>query len=160
MLVRNRPHCIPILCPVSTPNIAGMTQARRVRPSVAIESERHTVLSKFLPAIVHSRIPRLPSLRRSLTSVSFSGKRPMQDRWSDRNLSGSASPPPRYSQKPSHDGFVVYPVSDAEDSEGAISEGVTVHDRPSSSSNSPPPPFKPSEPESGIIWKYANQGTY
>ncbi|KAF2493403.1 hypothetical protein BU16DRAFT_465241 [Lophium mytilinum] len=108
----------------------------------------------MLPTLVQSRIPRFSSLRRSVND--FRG-RPDHARSSSESAwtSGSETPPPRYSSRQEirvSDRISAF-TADASESEAETS----AYERPVSSSSTPPA-FGLSEQQSGVNWKYANQG--
>ncbi|KAF1997346.1 hypothetical protein P154DRAFT_547402 [Amniculicola lignicola CBS 123094] len=108
----------------------------------------------LLPAVVQSRIPVLPSLRKSL--IDFRGRAMHSKSPSlDSNLSAPETPPPRYTSRPGSATPSQESVA-SEDTED-LDFGDDVSERPSSS-RSLPPPFMPAESVTGINWRYANQG--
>ncbi|KAK8243168.1 hypothetical protein IWZ00DRAFT_357768 [Phyllosticta capitalensis] len=116
----------------------------------------------ILPALIQSRIPRLRSLRRTVSN--FRNSTPAQPRQSlpytcGPDASASQTPPPRYTSRPSSatrrrgSG-----VSDS-GSVQTLSDDALIDERPSSSSSATPlPVYRAFEMQSGINWKYANQG--
>lgn len=106
----------------------------------------------MFPSIIQNRIPKLPSIRRS---VSDFRSRPNHTRTISVSAQNSRSEtPPTYTSKQGSimpNGWSTA-MTDAEESNDA-----STYDRPISS-GSALPVFNSSETESGINWKYANQG--
>ncbi|KAF2739798.1 hypothetical protein EJ04DRAFT_426171 [Polyplosphaeria fusca] len=108
------------------------------------------MLFTVLPLVVQNRIPKIPSLRRSISDLRGRG---------NQGKGGAPvsphTPPPRYT---SQDGVSTHSADSIESSDA---ESINVRDETSDrpvSSSSFLPPFPFSEAESGIAWKYANQG--
>lgn len=108
--------------------------------------EKSSLLYSVLPKIVRTRIRRLPSLRRSISQYALeseSTSSASSSRRTSRLYSDLGTPPPGYQSRMS----LSEPVSDAEgDDELPI--------RPLSACSSE----GPVENDSGILWKFANQG--
>ena len=131
-----------------------------------------SMLYNILPAVVQNRLPQLPSIRRSISSIREIGSRAMHTKSksiidTDSESSGSETPPPTYTSRRTSrwgsDGNVDNRISmmstDTEemDYRDGRDVGDDVSDRPMSSMSTPPP-FTVSESLTGINWKYANQG--
>ncbi|OCL03031.1 hypothetical protein AOQ84DRAFT_442991 [Glonium stellatum] len=122
-------------------------------PHVRGEQVPTSMLYALLPSIIQNRIPRLPSIRRSVNDF--------RDRLNHaRSLSTSAqesgleTPPPTYMSRqgsvtPNRWSTV---MTDTEESDDTSAYGRPI------SSGSTLPVSTTSEAESGINWKYANQG--
>ncbi|KAL2060906.1 hypothetical protein VTL71DRAFT_8958 [Oculimacula yallundae] len=121
-----------------------------------------SMLYSLLPSVVQSRLPRLPSIRRSVSMYSMARKRkPLMSRPSSgsstmSNSSGMQTPDGRYtsamvlSDTPgmtADDGLVDYTV------ESASSDEDTSSPRKKRAQG-----MEMSENKSGIGWKFANQG--
>jgi hypothetical protein len=122
--------------------------------SVYSEQALTSTLYTMLPSIIQNRIPKLPSIRRS---VSDFRSRPNHTRTINMSAQNSRSktPPPTYTSRQGSvtpNGWSTI-MTDAEESNDA-----STYDRPISSSSTLPV-FNSSETESGINWKYANQGS-
>jgi hypothetical protein len=113
---------------------------------------QHSVISSMLPAVVQNRIPALPSLRRSILNMRSRSKGPTIE----SDISTPTTPPPGYTSRPTS-GTVTPEQESPATSEDELESHSDLSERPNSS-RSLPPPFAPSEVESGINWKYANQG--
>ncbi|KAF2465592.1 uncharacterized protein BDR25DRAFT_328613 [Lindgomyces ingoldianus] len=112
------------------------------------------MLYLVLPAVVQTRIPTLPSIRRSISDLRGRSIH-IKSLSISTEVSAPESPPPRYSSRagretPNRDSIV---SSDTEE----IDFRDDVSERPESLSFIPPP-FPLSETETGINWKYSNQG--
>ncbi|KAF2020837.1 hypothetical protein BU24DRAFT_416510 [Aaosphaeria arxii CBS 175.79] len=121
-----------------------------------------SMIFSILPAVVQNRIPALPSLRRSITDLhtrTLHAKSPSID----TEISVPPTPPPRYCSRPGSGTATPTLLSltpaDGEETDGedASFQG-SLSERPQSSSSTFLPPFSLSESETGINWKYANQG--
>ncbi|KAF2110671.1 hypothetical protein BDV96DRAFT_500907 [Lophiotrema nucula] len=115
------------------------------------------MLYSVLPAIVQTRIPTLPSIRRSI--VDLRGRNVQSKSFEGLSKSETPdSPPPQYTSRAGSSP----PVPETADS--SDTEDVDFRDDASerpvsvSSAYTPPPSFPLSEAETGISWKYANQG--
>lgn len=109
----------------------------------------------ILPGVVQSRIPTLPSIRRTFSGI--------------RGRSGAVksaaeiveyppqTPPPGYSSRPSStvSNNSSYGSLIATDGDGSAQEDIP--ERPESSMSTPPPLLIP-ETRTGITWKYTTQG--
>lgn len=124
------------------------------------QPEKPSMVFNVLPAIVQSRIPTIPSLRRVLSgarSNASSTKRssyPSEIESPDILPPGSSSRPAsarsRSSQGSSLDSF-----------EAEVDFQECVSTRPQSSmSTTPPGSYPVAELSTGINWKYANQGMH
>ncbi|KAK8159792.1 hypothetical protein IWX90DRAFT_310712 [Phyllosticta citrichinensis] len=119
----------------------------------------------ILPALIQSRIPRLRSLRRTVSNFRNSTTAQPKEPSSalpytcGPDASASQTPPPRYTSRPSS-ATTRRPsgLSDS-DSVQTLSDDALIDERPSSSSSATPlPVYRPLEMQSGINWKYAKQG--
>ncbi|KAF2659938.1 DEAD-domain-containing protein [Lophiostoma macrostomum CBS 122681] len=152
-----------------------VTVQQRYAQTTIIESDTKTpslkkttkpsMLNFVVPAVVQSRIPTLPSIRRSVLDFRV---RQVQLKSEDENTEGPSesksrvsTPPPDYSSRPtsylagaSQESLV---FTDTEELE--LDEDITRPSSPRPSSvSSAPPAFPLFESETGINWKYANQG--
>jgi hypothetical protein len=109
--------------------------------------EKTSLLYSVLPKIVRSRMKRLPSLRRSMSQYALGSEQSSPG--SSRRTSGLypdlGTPPPGYQSRIS----LSEPVSDNEGDED-------LPMRPLSSCSS----IGPVENDSGILWRFANQGSW
>ena len=108
----------------------------------------------MLPSIIQNRMPKLLSIRRSVNDSRGHPNHTRTISMSAQN-SGSETPPPTYTSRQESvtpNGWSTA-ITDAEESNDA-----STYDRPISSSSTLPV-FNSSETESGINWKYANQGS-
>jgi hypothetical protein len=111
-----------------------------------MQDDKAPILYTILPTSIRRRLRRLPSLRRSVSGYG----RPLSSysissRSSDDTLLGT--PPPEYTSRLS----LSEPVSDNEEFEDAP-DGPYAPRMGGTSS------FVPAETQSGIRWKFANQG--
>jgi hypothetical protein len=133
---------------------------------------RTSMLYNVLPTMVQSRLPQLPSIRQSISSIREMGGRAMHAKSksvidTDTESSGRETPPPTYTSRRTSrwgsDANVGSRLSmmstDTEEMDYRDGRDVRddVSDRPMSSLSTPPP-FAISESMTGINWKYANQG--
>jgi hypothetical protein len=141
-------------------------------PGPESKETRSSMFYNVLPTVVQARLPRLPSIRRSISSIGEIGGRAMHAKSksiidTDSESSGTETPPPNYtSRRTSRRG------SDFRGSRASMMSTDTeefgfgdvqdlrddVSERPVSSMSTPPP-FTVLENRTGINWKYANQGT-
>jgi hypothetical protein len=119
---------------------------------------RHSMMYSILPAVVQNRIPAIPSLRKSIgnlhsRTMSFKSFNSVID------LSDDVGPPPSYHSRdasgastPDRNSIISRDIEELE-----LQDDMS--ERPSSSRSSLPqaPLF---EGETGINWKYGNQGTW
>jgi hypothetical protein len=109
--------------------------------------EKASLLYSVLPKIVRTRIRRLPALRRSISQFALetdsSSSSPSSSRRTSRLYSDVSTPPPGYQSRIS----LSEPASDTEGDD-------ELQMRPLSSCSS----IGPVDNDSGIIWKFANQG--
>ncbi|KAF2091785.1 hypothetical protein K490DRAFT_30800 [Saccharata proteae CBS 121410] len=109
----------------------------------------------MLPALIQSRIPRLQSLRRTVTDFRT---RPQHSRCASEPVPGAeTSPPPAYTSRPSSAAMRRGSGASDGDTVQSIPGDTLVDDRPSSSSTALPE-YRPSDMQTGVNWKYANQG--
>lgn len=110
-----------------------------------------SMLFNLLPTVIQSRLPRVPSLRRSFTSYGLQTLQRSPSLTSlSRSFSGTSTPVEDYSDAMSIQTF------DPDEN-----TGILVHRRLSlemSRVTAVEDP-KPVENKSGINWRYANQGT-
>ncbi|ORX90973.1 hypothetical protein BCR34DRAFT_677999 [Clohesyomyces aquaticus] len=138
------------------------TQSRALTVSSKFDSSSSSIhgqgrppsmLYTVLPTALQNRIPTLPSIRRSLSG--FRGYSPPGKKLRAEEASEPESPPPGYTSRDEseapHGDWIV--SSDAE----GVELGDNISER-RGSSGSMPPPFQLPETDSGINWKYANQG--
>ena len=122
--------------------------------SVHREQAPTSTLYTMLPSIIQNRIPKLPSIRRSVSDFHGRSNHARTTSMSTQN-SGSETPSPTYTSRQGSatpNGWLTS-MMDVEESNDA-----STYDRPISSSSTLPV-FNSSETESGINWKYANQGS-
>ena len=122
--------------------------------SVHREQAPTSTLYTMLPSIIQNRIPKLPSIRRSVSGFHGRSNYARTTSMSAQN-NGSETPSPTYTSKQGSvtpNGWLTS-MMDVEESNDA-----STYDRPISSSSTLPV-FNSSETESGINWKYANQGS-
>ena len=107
--------------------------------------EKTSLLYSVLPKLVRSRIRRLPSLRRSISQYALESETDSaaSSRRTSRLYSDVGTPPPGYQSRMS----LSEPVSDAEGDED-------LPLRPLSTCSID----EPVDNDSGIVWKFANQG--
>jgi hypothetical protein len=113
-----------------------------------------STLYTMLPSIIQNRIPKLPSIRRSVSDFRGRSNHARTISTSAQN-SGSETLPPTYTSRQgsvTSNGWSTA-VTDAEESNDASTYGRPI------SSSSTLPVFNSSETESSINWKYANQGS-
>lgn len=158
---------------ISRRNSSVALNAQSQEPSTdfshSTESEskeaRPSMFYNVLPTAVQSRLPRLPSIRRSISSIGEIGGRTMHTK--SRSIidtdsdSGPGTPPPTYtSRRTSRQGSEFRgsraSIISTDTEEMDFRDGMS--ERPVSSMSTPPP-FTVSESMTGITWKYANQGT-
>jgi hypothetical protein len=122
-------------------------------PPVHSEQIPTSMLYTMLPSIIRNRIPKLPSIRSSVSD--FHG-RPNHVRSISMSAqdSGSETPPPTYT---SRQGSVTPDRWSAAMTDTEESDDTSTYDRPISSSSALPV-FTSSGTENGINGKYANQG--
>ncbi|KAF1977374.1 hypothetical protein BU23DRAFT_453095 [Bimuria novae-zelandiae CBS 107.79] len=117
------------------------------------------MLYSVLPAVVQSRIPTLPSIRRALSDIRGPSI-PFKTLQTASEASLPRSPPPDYTSRPTSVAYSQHSSRgssfDSAEDEEPFQEALS--DTPASSSSTPPP-FSISETRTGIKWKYANQGT-
>lgn len=118
----------------------------------------------MLPAVIQSRIPRLKSLRRTVTGFRTRPLlSPVHARCASAHVpAGAQTPPPSYTSRP--------PFSAAMRRGSAVSDSGTVHslsdetlvdERPSSSSSAATlPGYHPLEMPGSVNWKFASQGEH
>lgn len=118
-----------------------------------IKAEESSILLKVLPYSVQSWIPRVPSMRRSVSAYNSSFA---HNRQASATASGAATPPPRYSATidRNHGSEDTAFSTDAEDVEHFHGCIRSVRSLSNSSSHS----ALAHETASGIGWKYASQG--
>ncbi|KAL6712259.1 hypothetical protein ACN47E_000136 [Coniothyrium glycines] len=110
------------------------------------------MLYHILPAIVTSRVPALPSLRRSVTSYRT---RSLHSKSSSlTEITPLGSPPPCYSSRPVSGSAT--PDHRFRDSSLEFSDDAA--ERPRSSGNAFPTVSATYETETGVNWRYASQG--
>ncbi|TKA82081.1 hypothetical protein B0A49_00234 [Cryomyces minteri] len=114
--------------------------------------EKASLLYSLLPTLVRNRIPRIPSLRGSVGSRRETSRHTHE---LNEGSDGYRTPPPTYSS----------PVQSNRTSVAGIEEIESLsRDRPSnaespySGGSTSPMMFNTSETDSGIEWKFANQG--
>lgn len=130
-----------------------MSRSRRSSPGQRIvnapqidelQDDKASTLYAILPTSIRKRLRRLPSLRRSASGYGRSlSSYSISSRSSDDTLLGT--PPPEYTSRLS----LSEPVSDNEEFEDAA-DGL--YRMPGTSA------FSAAETQSGIRWKFANQG--
>lgn len=119
----------------------------------SIGPERFSIMYTILPPIVQSRIPKLPSIRQAVGRL----RRSSSYASSISDSTRTRTPPPRYSSRPASAGENRWSmISDSEATDISHNEEINFDHSPSSRST--PPTFLMSEDQSGINWKYANQG--
>lgn len=126
--------------PFSTGDIELSTEEMQLPPP--------SMMYSMLPAMVQSHIPRLSSLRRSVSELR---RRPTHVRATSLDTLGAQTPPPQYSSRPSSRGDNLCTALDVSDSEAYPEDGVM-------SSSTTSPLLVGSDGESGIKWKFSNQG--
>lgn len=109
------------------------------------------MLFSVLPVVIQNRLPSLPSLRCSISDLRSRTKGATHV----ASLPSPETPPPRYSSRECSSSQVSI-STDASDVE-SIGVPDDVSERPTSSASTLPA-FPLPEDESGISWKYANQG--
>jgi hypothetical protein len=128
------------------------------RSSILTESKKSSMIYNVLPAVVQSRVPAIPSLRRALSDFRALTVRD-KDELEEAGPTPS-TPPPGYTTRPcsasssatsSNRNSIAF-----SDGEVTIQEDVSDHPE---SAYSTPPSFHVSETRTGVNWKYANQGT-
>ncbi|PVH91424.1 hypothetical protein DM02DRAFT_545827 [Periconia macrospinosa] len=107
-----------------------------------------------LPAFIQNRISTLPSIRRSISHLHGRALR-TKSASTVTEISPPVTPPPSYTARPGS-------ARSSRSSVVSITDGETtfrddVSERPKSSMSTPLP-FSTSETQTGVIWKYANQG--
>lgn len=116
-----------------------------------------SIMYTILPAIVQNHIPTLPSLR---VLSGFHGRAIQVKSPNPRSdLSTPKTPPPQYTSRPTSSGSSVTTCRSSVPSDTDELELRDDLSERQESSRSLPPPFSLSETETGINWKYANQGT-
>ena len=118
-----------------------------------------SMLYSILPSVIQNRVPTLPSLRRSFSDLRGRSSHTKRVN-SSCSIYSPETPPPVYSSRsgslcPEQANSIT--STDTED----IYVGDNIPERPTSfrSASTLPPPFSMPESETGINWKYANQGT-
>lgn len=112
-----------------------------------------SMLYSILPAIVTSRVPMIPSLRRSVTGYRARSLHTKSDSLTD--ASSISTPPPCYTSRPASGcatperGFRETSVDFSDD----------ASERPRSSGSAFPQVINTYEAETGVNWRYASQGT-
>lgn len=120
------------------------------------KSSQPSMLYSMLPAAVQTRIPTLPSLRRSVSD--FRGRNAHIQATSTVAIAVPETPPPSYrsrqgSATPDRNSIETSSASDTDESD--YQDDVSERSRLVSAT---PPPFPTSESQTGVNWKYANQG--
>lgn len=140
-------------------------------PSDFAPSHKETsMLFSVLPTTVQSRLPRVPSFRRTVNTGMYglTPKRKVSESESglgSRSTSGSSTPPPAYTSTPtvvlarSEDANTATEVGTSYFTETVQSEqyGLQYGAR-SKPSGRPQPVMEINDTRSGIAWKSANQG--
>jgi hypothetical protein len=128
------------------------------RSSVLTESKKSSMIYNVLPAIVQSRVPAIPSLRRALSD--FRGRTVPDKNELEDSEPMPLTPPPGYTTWP---GSASSSTTNSNRNSIAFSDGeVTIQEdacEHPESAYSTPPSFRVSETRTGVNWKYANQGT-
>lgn len=126
--------------PLSTGDIELSTEETQLPPP--------SMMYSVLPTMVQSHIPRLSSLRRSVSELR---RRPAHSGAASLDTLGAQTPPPQYTSRPSSRRDTVCTALDVSDSEAYLEDGVM-------SSSTASPLLVGSDGESGINWKFSNQG--
>ena len=113
-------------------------------------TSRPSMLYNVLPSLVSSRIPALPSLRKSLNTKRQGKLNPLTE-----IPPRPRTPPPNYTSRPGSG--TVTPNVFSGDADFDFSDDGS--ERIGSSSSANPPPFAIYETRTGINWKYARSGT-
>jgi hypothetical protein len=108
----------------------------------------HSMIYHVLPAVLSSRLPVLPSIRRSISDMRERGMCGKREEMVEEGVPGT--PPPGYTSRPGS-GSATPEMCDVEDREEGFSDNVS--ERLLSS------PFAACERGTGVDWKYARQGT-
>lgn len=111
-----------------------------------------SMLYNILPSLVTSRVPTLPSIRRSVTSYRTRSLHSKTNSLSDTSSLGT--PPPCYTSRPPSGAAT--PDRGFRDSSVDLSDDAS--DRPRSSGSSFPLVTTTYEAETGVNWRYASQG--
>lgn len=111
-----------------------------------------SMLYNILPSLVTSRVPTLPSIRRSVTSYRTRSLHSKTNSLSDTSSLGT--PPPCYTSRPPSGAAT--PDRGFRDSSIDLSDDAS--DRPRSSGSSFPLVTTTYEAETGVNWRYASQG--
>lgn len=118
---------------------------------------RPSMIYSILPAVVQNRIPALPSIRRSIVDLRGRAVH-VKSASTSSEMSAPATPPPSYTSRPASGIIAPNRESAASSDTEELEIRDDIFERPESSRSSLPPPFPLSEIETGINWKYANQG--
>ena len=118
---------------------------------------RTSMLYNALPTVVRSRLPALPSFRRSINDFRSRAiySKNVGIAATATETTAPESPPPTYSSRRSSGEHSRVSIASADTEE--INFQDDVPERPELSMSTPPP-FAVSENMTGINWKYANQG--
>ncbi|KAF2193788.1 hypothetical protein K469DRAFT_549869 [Zopfia rhizophila CBS 207.26] len=111
------------------------------------------MLYSVLPTVVQNRIPTLPSIRRSISGLRLRSKSVS----TSTEITAPVSPPPSYKSRPGS----IAPSRNSISSTSTATEEIEFREDVSerlATSGSTTPAFPLTESESGINWKYANQG--
>ena len=130
------------------------SQSRPLSADFAQDPKQSSMLYSMLPSVVQSRLPRLPSLRKSASMYGLATKR-------KGTQSGSRTPEMGYTNA-----MVLSGSRDVVSRDGSELEAYSVEsmsseeDLTQSTNRRRQQTMDLSESKSGISWKYANQGTF
>ncbi len=119
------------------------------------------MLYSMLPSVLQSRLPRLPSLRRSASMYGGTRKqRPLDPRPSSKSSTSSASSGIRTPEAGYTSALVLSDTRTltAEDDLVGYFDGISSDEEASSSKAQQRQGMELTETQSGIGWKFANQG--
>ncbi|KAF2262717.1 hypothetical protein CC78DRAFT_561149 [Lojkania enalia] len=116
-----------------------------------------SMLYSILPVVFQNHIPTLPSIRRSLTDVRSRGNHAKSPS-TGSEIFEPATPPPRYFSRQNSSQTQLESGATSDTEEIDFRDDLSERERPISSGSLSLPPFPLTESETGISWRYANQG--